>query len=111
LLTISVRGALPKVDRKGQGRIRLRWILLLGYKVKRKEIGRKTAPRLSWLSMLLRLSENVFKSELHLAHRPGRSDLSESGRLNIGGRRIVIRMVDEIERFEAELERVPFANP
>jgi len=68
--------------------------------------GRSCARLLRTEILRHRLSENVFKSELHLAHGPGCSDLPKSGRLNIGRWWIVIRMIDEIERLEAKFERV-----
>src|SRR5207248_11330924 len=51
------------------------------------------------------LSEAVFQSDLHLAHRFGARDHAESGWcLRIGGGRVPVRMISQVECLEPELK-------
>src|SRR5437899_863355 len=60
------------------------------------------------MQLFIPASENVLHTELQLPHGSCGGDLSERRWLpHIQRRRVVVRMVSEVERFEPELDRVP----
>src|SRR5687768_14577771 len=68
-------------------------------------------PAICFMCFISLGSEQIFESELHLAHRPRRGNFTKGrGVARVRAWRVPVRMVCRVERFPSKLQRVPFAQ-